>query len=114
VASAIKWNLTTFRGDRLYRRVIVSADGTPVDFTGQTVRSHVRASSDPASELVVDLSSYFTAGSGGVVELTVPDAVMSDVPVGDYQWSVVLVSGGQDTTYFVGQFTVTQHPTGNP
>lgn len=111
--AAIRWNLTTFRGDRLYRRVVVSAGGTPIDFTGQTVRSHVRVGVDPTSELVIDLSSYITAGSSGVIELTVPDTIMNAVAVGDYQWSIVLVSGGQDTTYFVGQFTVTQHPTGN-
>ena len=111
MAAAIKWNLVTFRGDRLSRRVVVSSAGTPVDFTGQTVRSHVRVSADPASDLVLDLSSYITANSVGVIDITVPDAIMNAVAVGDYQWSIVLVSGGQDTTYFIGQFTVTQHPT---
>ncbi len=113
MASAIKWNLTTYRGDRLSRRVVVSSDGTPINFTGQTVRCQVRAGNAPTSELVIDLSSYWTAGSGGVLELTVPDTNMNSVAVGTYYWSVVLVASGQDTTYFVGQFVVAQHPTGN-
>lgn len=113
MASAITWNLMTYRGDRISRRVVVSSDGTPIDFTGYAVRSQVRAGKTEGATLVLDLSSYFTAGSGGVIQLSVPDAVMNGIAVGRYYWSVVLSVGGQDTTYFVGEFAVIQHPTGN-
>lgn len=64
------------QGATFRRELTFADDGTPGSFAGLTIRAQVRAKEDVTSDLLLDLSPYFTvSGDGVTATLRVPATV---------------------------------------
>jgi hypothetical protein len=81
-------DLELFKGEsRLFSLAIATADGTPVDLTGRTLRFIVQTrSTSPLEVFTVDGASITYDGDNNeIAKISVDDAV-SNVTTGDYEW----------------------------
>jgi hypothetical protein len=105
-----KYNIVAEQGATYNLNFRVETDGTPWNLTGYTFAMQVRRSTSSNTTLL-DIDDA-TMTSVGHVSMSIPAAVMSDVPAGRWVYDIELTSAGDEVTRILeGRFIVTAEVT---
>jgi hypothetical protein len=107
MAAPARQDLVITRGDTETIIAIIASDasGTPVDITGRTYTSQVRATQDTAI-IAASFTCTVTDGPAGEVTCVMSPAASAELDPGYYYWDLQENASGTITTVLSGQVTV--------
>lgn len=97
--------IQTIKGDTAPFSITINEDGTPVDFTGSTMRMQLRYPGSNNVAVTLTSASGITLGGSGVA--TIDPTTVNALEVGDYKYDVQWTNaGGVKRTVISGVWSV--------
>jgi hypothetical protein len=99
-------NVVTTRGDTCTLTITITSDGTtPINITGRTYTSQVRANWDDVSAAAT-FTCAVTNGASGILTISLSSSQTGLLEAGNYFWDLQENASGIITTVLSGAFVV--------